>query len=373
VELFSLTVAIISGTLHITSPLRFGDAKMAWQFFPQIDHEVSMKFYLSTVLLLMFLVVPALGQQPTQHAFMWSRESGMKDLGSLGASSYAEAVNASGQVAGYFVTSLGDLHAFRWTAKDGMKDLGTLGGNFSVAWGIDDSGVVVGSASRSSGGVDAVLWTAKGVIKGLRTLGGSSSEARAINKKGDIVGDSSTKGNIATHAFLKIGSGRMRDLGTLGGASSSAGAVNVYRVVAGNSITADGDDHAFLWTKTSGMQDLGTLGQISDALGINNLSQVVGYSVLTGGSPFHAFFGQRVGACKISGPWEIPAQTATLSESTNLTKSPAILTPTIRTPFTTRLCGEETVIKLVISERWVVRTVQAPRSMLPARSWVGRI
>ena len=172
-----------------------------------------MQIYLSAVVLLLvvFLQGSTLAQQPTQHAFIWSQKSGMRDLGSLGANSYAQAVNTSGQVAGYFVNNLGDLHAFRWTAKAGMKDLGTLGGNFSVAWGIDDSGVVVGSASKSSGAVNAVLWTETGVIKDLGALGGSSSEARGINNDGDIVGDSSTKGDSATHAFLKTGSGRMRE------------------------------------------------------------------------------------------------------------------------------------------------------------------
>jgi probable HAF family extracellular repeat protein len=96
---------------------------MAWQFFPEFDHEVNMKFNLSAaaLLLVVFLVIPTLAQQSTQHAFMWTQKSGMKDLGSLGASSYAQSINISGQVVGYFVTDLGDLYAFRWTAKGGMK------------------------------------------------------------------------------------------------------------------------------------------------------------------------------------------------------------------------------------------------------------
>lgn len=231
-----------------TNPPQSGHLEMAWPIFPEFDHEVSMKFYLTVVLLsMLFLVVPTFAQQPTQHAFIWSQASGMKDLGSLGASSYAEAVNASGQVAGYFVNGFGNPQAFRWTAKGGMKDLGTLGGDFSVAWGIDDAGVVVGSASKKAGAVHAVLWIATGAIKDLGTLGGSSSEAYGINKNGDVVGDSSIKGNVATHAFLEIATRRMKDLGTLGGVSSYANAVNVYREVVGNSISGNGDEHAFLW------------------------------------------------------------------------------------------------------------------------------
>src|SRR3981081_389887 len=94
------------------------------------NHEVSMRIsvVLSTVMLLCVLALPTFSQQPTQHAFLWSRTSGMQDLGSLGGSSYALALNSSGEVVGYFVTTLGDLRAFLWTANGGMQDIGKLGG-----------------------------------------------------------------------------------------------------------------------------------------------------------------------------------------------------------------------------------------------------
>jgi hypothetical protein len=78
-----------------------------------------MKVYLGTAVLSVVLsfALPTFAQQPTEHAFIWGEKSGMKDLGSLGGSSYGEAVNASGQVAGYFVTNSGDLHA--WHARPG--------------------------------------------------------------------------------------------------------------------------------------------------------------------------------------------------------------------------------------------------------------
>src|SRR5882762_359266 len=103
-------------------------------------------FVLSIFALLFVLAVPMFSQQPIQHAFLWSRTSGMQDLGSLGASSYASAVNSSGEVAGYFVTTLGHVRAFLWTASTGMQDIGTLGGADSVAFGINDAGEVSGWA-----------------------------------------------------------------------------------------------------------------------------------------------------------------------------------------------------------------------------------
>ena len=43
--------------------------------------------------------------------------------------SYATAVNARGQVVGGSQTANGSNHAFSWTAEEGMVDLGSLGGD----------------------------------------------------------------------------------------------------------------------------------------------------------------------------------------------------------------------------------------------------
>ena len=72
----------------------------------------------------------------TYHAFIWTPQDGMLDLGTLGGNySYARAVSADGNV----VIGQSDLadnsssRAFRWTADGGMQDLGTLGGYYSQA------------------------------------------------------------------------------------------------------------------------------------------------------------------------------------------------------------------------------------------------
>ncbi|NIN63845.1 MAG: HAF repeat-containing protein, partial [Anaerolineae bacterium] len=58
----------------------------------------------------------------------------MVDLGTLGGyRSDAYAINSQGQVVGDSRNALGFTHAFVWTAEGGMVDLGTLGGGQSSA------------------------------------------------------------------------------------------------------------------------------------------------------------------------------------------------------------------------------------------------
>ena len=73
-----------------------------------------------------------------------------------------EAVNDRGDVAGYSFTSAGARHAFVWTHNRGMKDLGTLGGEESAAMGINAKGDVAGWSLDAAGNRRAVLWTKRG-------------------------------------------------------------------------------------------------------------------------------------------------------------------------------------------------------------------
>jgi uncharacterized membrane protein len=84
------------------------------------------------------------------------------------------------------------MRAFLWTKATGMKDLGVLpGGNSSRALGTNDMRAVVGS-SISSSGDRAFIWTKE---VGMRDLNNSASvtsgvmfvEALAINNAGQIL------------------------------------------------------------------------------------------------------------------------------------------------------------------------------------------
>ncbi|MGA8436837.1 MAG: hypothetical protein WB762_00955 [Candidatus Sulfotelmatobacter sp.] len=141
---------------------------------------------------------------PTQHPFLW--QSGkMLDLGTLGGNCAAPAaMNNRNQVAGN--SDVADVtanpHAFLWSREEGMKDLGTLGGTFAQADDLNDAGDVVGASTLSGDQLFlAVLWK-NGVIKALGFLPGDCfSSAYTINSTGQIVGDSYDC-NFLTRPFL---------------------------------------------------------------------------------------------------------------------------------------------------------------------------
>jgi probable HAF family extracellular repeat protein len=203
-----------------------------------------------------------------EHPFSWTRQGGMVDLGTLGgtyAGSWASAVNSSGQVVGSSSTDIPvncdycgareEVHAFSWTQDGGMVDLGTLGGTDSYANAVNDSGQAAG-ASRIAGNyplgaLHAFSWTQKGGMVDLGTLGGTDSYANAVNDSGQAVGASRIAGNYpfgALHAFSWTQKGGMVDLGTLGGTDSYANAVNDSGQAVGQSSTAgNAEIHAVLW------------------------------------------------------------------------------------------------------------------------------
>ena len=122
------------------------------------------------------------------------------DLGTIGGGtqSRASAINATGQVVGFTETQAGSYfeHAFRWTRATGMQDLGTLpGGTWSEASGINAAGQVVGWSTPPEVGPNgllgghAFLWTQAGGMQDLGTLPGDHvSRAWAINASGTVVG-----------------------------------------------------------------------------------------------------------------------------------------------------------------------------------------
>jgi probable HAF family extracellular repeat protein len=137
------------------------------------------------------------------RAFLW--ENGiMTDLGTLGGTnSYAYDINNLGQVIGESnYPGSGNQHAFLWTTEVGMLDLGTLyDGIYSYAYDINNLGQVVGVSFMSDWSAQAFLWE-NGVMIDLGGLGGTNSGAYGINDQGQIVGSSQYAGSSNHRATL---------------------------------------------------------------------------------------------------------------------------------------------------------------------------
>jgi probable HAF family extracellular repeat protein len=94
------------------------------------------------------------------HAFRYKPGIGMQDLGALkgGGNSWGGGINDAGRVVGQSDSTatpyhgVAPWHAFLYTDEAGMKDLGTLGGYLSSAVGINSKDEVVGNATQSTQG-----------------------------------------------------------------------------------------------------------------------------------------------------------------------------------------------------------------------------
>ncbi|MCU1263086.1 MAG: hypothetical protein JWO80_5971 [Bryobacterales bacterium] len=164
-------------------------------------------------------MIPPIAVGP--HAVLWDKDGSVHDLGNLGGKvntsllgvgNAALSINNQGWVVGASpVPGNTANHAFIWTRGSGMRDLGTLTGlSSSAAAGINDRGEVVGTSYDASDNfanlnLTAFLWR-NGKMTDLNTLvpGGSPLFllfATGINSRGDIVGFGVTSAGDL-HAFL---------------------------------------------------------------------------------------------------------------------------------------------------------------------------
>jgi probable HAF family extracellular repeat protein len=161
----------------------------------------------------------AVGALSAKHAVLW-QNGRATDLGNIGGHGWNTPtfINNQGQVVG-FANQSGDLingqlalnfHAFLWTQERGMRDLGTLPGDaISEALGINESGQVVGvSYGAGFSHPRAFLWQ-DGVMMDLNNLipAGSSltlEVAGDINDRGEITGTAFDSTTQTSPAFLAI-------------------------------------------------------------------------------------------------------------------------------------------------------------------------
>src|SRR5262249_48747310 len=147
------------------------------------------------------------------HAVLW--ENGVpNDLGNLGGVAWNTpmAMNQAGDVVGFANIPIDPpgrffAHAFLWTKEGGMKDLGTLPGDAkSQALGVNARRQVVG-LSCGGGKCRAFVWQA-GVMTDLNTLVGSAPHeplfaAGDVNELGVITGQTLTDTGTSS-AFVAV-------------------------------------------------------------------------------------------------------------------------------------------------------------------------
>jgi len=147
----------------------------------------------------------------TAHALFWENGK-VTNIGSFGGvtNNAAQDMNDRGEVVGYSDLP-GDTasHAFLWTKETGIQDLGTLPGDASsAAIGINNLGQVVGQSCDAGGNCRAFLWQ-NNAMTDLNTLlrKGTSlylTAAFAINDQGEIVGNAYQQSTGDYPAFLAI-------------------------------------------------------------------------------------------------------------------------------------------------------------------------
>jgi probable HAF family extracellular repeat protein len=231
--------------------------------------------------------------EPRSHAALFKGGVAV-DLGTLKGQVYSRAnsINAMGQVVGFSGAErdASESRAFLWSSQTGMIDLGTLGGAYAQAYAINDAGVITGASETQDMGpaatTHAFIYRLLSPSKGMQDLGvlgsGLFSSGMAINNYNHVAGYStvSTKDG-RVHAFLHNGKS-MIDLGSLGGWASDTdnsvalGVNSKDQVVGYTYLPAYGDmpvqQVAFLWSRNeSGIGKMANLNHMVDKTGRNYL------------------------------------------------------------------------------------------------------
>ena len=220
----------------------------------------------------------------------------MTSLGTLGGpDSTVDLVNNRGQVVGdsftnarvNAVTAIPTQHPFLWSKATGMRDLGTLGGTLATPKALNDRGEVVGQSNvRYDTAFHAFLWNGSKMLD-LGTFGGTYSAANAINQAGDVVGFAQVTAGSTCRAFLWR-NGRKINLGVVPGNSTSGTSVNARdQVVGGSCDDATTTTRGWLWEHGT-MHDLNKLVapsslRLNGASHIDDQGRIVATGVLPNG------------------------------------------------------------------------------------------
>jgi uncharacterized membrane protein len=244
--------------------------------------------------------------------FIWANGSfSMLDL-----NGQATAINDLGAVAGSGILSAGapKFHAFFWTPETGVLDVGVLrsdeANNLSLASDVNDSGEVVGTEGETSS--QAFAWTRAGGIRPLAVKG--ESQAVAVNDNGEIAGSLADTQVLPRVPFIIRPSGEVvepalppdRDVAQASDMNARATVVGTYHFAA-----TPNNEIGFVWCNQAGIQTIkpGADSTIS-LLAVNNHGLVLGLAgdnATGAGTPFFwTEGGGRVGVADLLGAGSIP-------------------------------------------------------------------
>ena len=225
------------------------------------------------------------------HAWVWTEDQGMRDLGGLSdSSSSANLVSADGtMIFGDSLNAYGLGELVIWEGGAVIRGLGPVGIDNAIPTSVSDSGDVVAGAFQEymsgieSGGLgfflqEAFRWTEESGIVTLGRLGRDFSFATGMSADGNvIIGDAINFDYPAPLAFRWNADQGMTSLGSLGGGISSASGVSRDgSTIIGASVNGEGHSEAFRWTEREGMVGLGSIGQsTSKAKVINSDGSVI--------------------------------------------------------------------------------------------------
>jgi hypothetical protein len=170
--------------------------------------------------------------------------------------SQANGINTAGDLAGFHITSAGELRAFRYRDGAGAEDIAPLpGGSFTVAYAINTAGDVVGYGDTTSG-IVAFLASPGVPAVALPSLGGSFALACGVNDARQIAGSSANADGVQHAMRIDFGQPPI-DIQSFNGATgfSAACAIDADGRVGGQADGVDGT-HAFRFDGT--LRDLHT-------------------------------------------------------------------------------------------------------------------